>query len=33
MSNQYFKCKDCGYEEPRLAPDYVKVSESPCPKS
>ena len=32
MANQYFKCERCGYEEAKLAPDYVKVSETPCPE-
>lgn len=32
MANQWFKCEKCDYEEARLLPDYVKVSETPCPK-
>lgn len=31
-NNGWFKCVECGYEERRLVPDYVKVSEVPCPK-
>lgn len=32
MANPWFKCQDCGYEERRLIPDYIKVAQSPCPE-
>jgi predicted Zn-ribbon and HTH transcriptional regulator len=31
-NNGWFKCEKCGYEEKKLVPDHVKVSETPCPK-
>ena len=33
MANDgWFKCDKCGYEEKKLVPDHVKVSQTPCPK-
>lgn len=32
MASQIFHCVDCNYEEYRLAPNYITVSSSPCPK-
>lgn len=32
MANPYFRCENCGYEEARLIPDHIKVSETPCPR-
>lgn len=32
MANDTFKCEDCGYEEKRKAPPYIRVSSTPCPE-
>ncbi len=32
MANDWFKCESCNYEERRLVPSYIKVSETPCPE-
>ena len=32
MANDWFKCESCNYEELRLVPSYIKVSETPCPE-
>ena len=32
LRSDWFKCEKCGYEERRLVPSYIKVSQTPCPE-
>ena len=31
-TKKWYKCDKCGYTERRLLPNYIKTSDTPCPK-